>query len=121
MMSLKSSECLRAKGSSALGALNWITMKYFIYNRKNSRDRHVITMEGQVSRGQDKSTYGVGTFTITYSEKRISSPTTNKDDQLEQQIGFGLTRAHSGTLGHTHSGNNKTVANTCNQQPAGPR
>ncbi|KAK0608127.1 hypothetical protein LWI29_025846 [Acer saccharum] len=75
-------------------------------------------MEGQVSRGQDKSTYGVETFTITYSEKRISSPTTNKDDQLEQQIGFGHTRAHSGTLGHTHSGNNKTVANTCNQQPA---
>ncbi|KAK0605961.1 hypothetical protein LWI29_032629 [Acer saccharum] len=65
---------------------------------KNSRDRHVITVEGQVSRGQDKSTYGVGTFTITYSEKRISSPTTNKDDQLEQQIGFGHTRAHSGIL-----------------------
>ena len=78
-------------------------------------------MEGQVSRGQDKSTYGAKTSTITYSEKRISSPTTNKDDQLEQQIRFRHTQVHSGTLGHTHSGNNKTVANTCNQQPAGPQ
>ena len=88
---------------------------------KNSHDGHVNTMEGQVSRGQEKSTYGAETSTITYSEKRISSPTTNKDDQLEQQIRFGHTRAYSGTLGHTHSGNNKTVANTCNQQPAGPQ
>ena len=55
-------------------------------------------MEGQVSRGQDKSTYGAETSTITYSEKRISSPTTNKDDQLGQQIRFRHTRAHSGIL-----------------------
>ena len=34
--------------------------------------------------------------TITYSEKRVSSPTTNEDDQLGQQISLGHTRAHSG-------------------------
>ncbi|KAK0593876.1 hypothetical protein LWI29_009739 [Acer saccharum] len=58
-------------------------------------------MEGQVSRGQDKSTYGVWNLHDNLLEKRISSPTTNKDDQHEQ-IGFGHTRAHS-----AHSGNNK--------------
>ena len=33
-MSLKSSEGLQVKESSALGALNRIIMKYFIYNRQ---------------------------------------------------------------------------------------
>ncbi|KAK1551607.1 hypothetical protein Q3G72_001197 [Acer saccharum] len=79
---------------------------------KNSHEGHVITIEGQASRSQDKSTYGAETPTITYSEKRVSSPTTNEDDQLGQQISFGHTRSHSGTLGRTYSGTNKTVTNT---------
>ncbi|KAK0574354.1 hypothetical protein LWI29_022415 [Acer saccharum] len=67
---------------------------------KNSHEGHVITMEGQVSRGQDKSTYGAETSTITYSEKRISSPTTKqgRSARAADQI-----QAHSGTLGHTRA------------------